>query len=116
MDAVYPGPFDDEPECDLSSVDVLIAEVERQAALLAAVATGGPRIHDVQGLAPSRVLIALPLANGRGYWLIGFLTQTSSHSSQGRTRRILRLAADHRGQLRRRLRAGAVASAGSAGG
>lgn len=48
MDAVYPGPFDDEPERDLSSVDALIAEVERQAALLAAVATGGPRIHDVQ--------------------------------------------------------------------
>ena len=24
---------------------------------------------------------ALPLANGRGYWLIGFLTQTSTHSS-----------------------------------
>jgi hypothetical protein len=24
---------------------------------------------------------ALPLANGRGYWLIGFLTQTSAHSS-----------------------------------
>lgn len=48
MDAVYPGPFDDEPERDLSSVDALIAEVERQAALLAAVATGGPRIYDVQ--------------------------------------------------------------------
>jgi hypothetical protein len=90
---------------------------------------------------------ALPLANGRGYWLIGFLTQTTTHRSPSGLRtaswpdsspvatprpavvhhetdtyittytaldplrsaggtvaqRILRLAADHRGQLARPL-------------
>jgi hypothetical protein len=41
MDAVYPDPFGREPEPDLSTVDALIDEVERQAALLTTVATGG---------------------------------------------------------------------------
>jgi hypothetical protein len=41
MDAVYPDPFGAEPEPDLSTVDALINEVELQAALLTAVATGG---------------------------------------------------------------------------
>jgi hypothetical protein len=40
MDAVYP-PFGGEPEPDLSTVDALIEELELQAALLTAVATGG---------------------------------------------------------------------------
>ncbi len=47
MDGVYPNPFDGEPEPDLSSVAALIDEVDRQAALLTAVATGGPRIETV---------------------------------------------------------------------
>lgn len=49
MDAVYPNPLSGEPAPDLSTVDALIEELERQAALLTAVATGGPRIQDVQG-------------------------------------------------------------------
>lgn len=48
MDDVYPDPFGGEPAPDLSTVDALIVEVERQADLLTAVATGGPRIQDVQ--------------------------------------------------------------------
>jgi hypothetical protein len=39
---------DDAPEPDLSTVDGLIEGLERQARLLIAVATGGPRIEDVQ--------------------------------------------------------------------
>jgi hypothetical protein len=47
MDAVYPPqPFGSEPVPDLSNVDALIEEVERQAALLVAVATQGARIQD----------------------------------------------------------------------
>src|SRR6266571_5428307 len=47
MDAVYPPqPFGSEPAPDLSTVDALIEEVERQAALLVAVATQGARIQD----------------------------------------------------------------------
>jgi len=38
-----------EPEPDLTDVPALVQEVERQAALLISVATGGPRIDDVQG-------------------------------------------------------------------
>jgi hypothetical protein len=38
---VYPDPFDGEPAPDLSTVDALIDELERQAALLTTVATGG---------------------------------------------------------------------------
>jgi hypothetical protein len=48
IDAVYPDSFDDEPAPDLSTVRELINELERQASLLTAVATGGPRIQDVQ--------------------------------------------------------------------
>lgn len=47
MDAVYPDPFGREPEPDLSTVGALIDEFERQAALLTAVATGGPKIESV---------------------------------------------------------------------
>src|SRR5215475_2057685 len=47
MDRVHPNPFG-EPGPDLSTVDALIGELERQAALLTAVATGGPRIDDVK--------------------------------------------------------------------
>ncbi|MGH3304987.1 MAG: hypothetical protein ACRDOK_25625 [Streptosporangiaceae bacterium] len=47
MDAVYRDPFGREPEPDLSTVGALIDEVERQAALLTAVATGGPKIESV---------------------------------------------------------------------
>ncbi len=43
MNAVYPDPFGAEP--DLSTVDALINEVELQAALLTAVATGGEDIR-----------------------------------------------------------------------
>jgi hypothetical protein len=35
---VYPDPFDGEPAPDLSTVDALIDELERQAALLTTVA------------------------------------------------------------------------------
>ena len=45
---MYPGPFGGEPEPDLTNLDALIDELERQAALLTAVATGGPRINDVK--------------------------------------------------------------------
>jgi hypothetical protein len=38
----------DEPEPDLSTVDALIDKLERQAALLSAAATRGPRIDDVK--------------------------------------------------------------------
>jgi hypothetical protein len=48
MDGMYPDPFGVEPEPDLSTVDALIQEVERQAALLTAVATGGPLIENVK--------------------------------------------------------------------
>ena len=49
MDAVYP-PFGGEPEPDLSTVEALIEELELQAALLTAVATGGEdfRLKHVQ--------------------------------------------------------------------
>jgi hypothetical protein len=49
MDAVYP-PFGGEPEPDPSTVDALIEELELQAALLTAVATGGEdfRLKHVQ--------------------------------------------------------------------
>lgn len=47
MDAVYPDPFAVEPEPDVSTVDGLVQELERQAALLTAVATGGPAINNV---------------------------------------------------------------------
>jgi hypothetical protein len=47
MDTMYPDPFGREPEPDLTDLDTLLDEVERQAALLTAVATGGPRIEDV---------------------------------------------------------------------
>ena len=40
---MYPDPFGGEPEPDLTNLDTLIDELERQAALLTAVATGGPR-------------------------------------------------------------------------
>jgi hypothetical protein len=43
-----PDPFGGEPEPGLTSLDALIDELERQAALLTAVATGGSRIDDVQ--------------------------------------------------------------------
>ena len=46
---MYPDPFGGEPEPDLTNLDTLIDELERQAALLTAVATGGPRIDDVKG-------------------------------------------------------------------
>lgn len=39
---------DDAPDPDLSTVDGLIECLERQARLLIAVATGGPRIEKVQ--------------------------------------------------------------------
>jgi hypothetical protein len=45
---VYPDPFAGEPAPDLSTVGALIDELERQASLLTAVATGGPRIEHVQ--------------------------------------------------------------------
>jgi hypothetical protein len=45
---MYSDPFGGEAEPDLSTVDALIDELERQAALLTAVATGGPRIDDVK--------------------------------------------------------------------
>lgn len=45
---MYPDPFGGEPEPDLTNLDALIDELERQAALLIAVATGGPRIDDVK--------------------------------------------------------------------
>jgi hypothetical protein len=45
---MYPDPFGGEPEPDLTDLDALIDELERQAALLTAVATGGPRIDDVK--------------------------------------------------------------------
>lgn len=50
MDGVHPDPFGAEPEPDLSTVDALIDEVELQAALLTAVATGGEdfRLKHVQ--------------------------------------------------------------------
>jgi hypothetical protein len=48
MDAVYPDPFAVEPAPDLYSVGALIDELQRQASLLTAVATGGPRIEHVQ--------------------------------------------------------------------
>ena len=50
IDAVYPNPFGGEPEPDLSTVGALIDELERQAALLTAVATGGAdfRLQQVQ--------------------------------------------------------------------
>jgi hypothetical protein len=48
MDGMYPDPFHVEAEPDVSNVDVLIQELELQAALLTAVATGGPRIDDVK--------------------------------------------------------------------
>lgn len=44
---MYPDPFGGEPEPDLTDLDALIDELERQA-LLTAVATGGPRIDDVK--------------------------------------------------------------------
>ena len=47
MDAVY-SDFGNEPVPDLTDLDALILELERQASLLIAVATGGPRIDDVQ--------------------------------------------------------------------
>jgi hypothetical protein len=43
-----PDPFGGEPEPGLTSLDALIDELERQAALLTAVATVGSRIDDVQ--------------------------------------------------------------------
>jgi hypothetical protein len=46
MDGMYPDPFRVEP--DVSKLDVLIQELELQAALLTTVATGGPRIEDVK--------------------------------------------------------------------
>ena len=48
MDAGYPDPFGGEAAPDLSTIGALIEELERQAALLTAVATGGARIQDVQ--------------------------------------------------------------------
>jgi hypothetical protein len=48
MDPVYPDPFGGEPAPDLSTVGALIDELERQASLLTAVATGGPRIEHMQ--------------------------------------------------------------------
>jgi len=45
---MYPDPFHSEAEPDVSKADVLIQELELQAALLTAVATGGPRIDDVK--------------------------------------------------------------------
>jgi hypothetical protein len=46
MDAVYP-PFGGEPEPDLSTIDALIDELDRQTALLTAVATdGGVDVRD----------------------------------------------------------------------
>jgi hypothetical protein len=48
IDCVYPDPFRTEAEPDVSKIDVLIQELELQAALLTAVATGGPRIDDVK--------------------------------------------------------------------
>jgi hypothetical protein len=47
MDDVDP-PFAGEPVPDLTDLDVLIEEVQRQASLLSAVATGGPRIETVE--------------------------------------------------------------------
>jgi hypothetical protein len=41
-------PNEAEPVPDLSTVGALLDELERQAALLTAVATGGPRLQDVQ--------------------------------------------------------------------
>ena len=48
IDCMYPDPFHSEAEPDVSKADVLIQELELQAALLTAVATGGPRIDDVK--------------------------------------------------------------------
>jgi hypothetical protein len=45
---MYPDPFAGEPAPDLSTVGALIDELERQASLLTAVATGGPRIEYLQ--------------------------------------------------------------------
>ena len=44
---MYSDPFGSEPEPDLTNLSALIDELERQAALLTAVATGGPRIEGV---------------------------------------------------------------------
>jgi hypothetical protein len=44
---MYPDPFGGEPEPDVTDPDSLIDDLERRAALLTAVATGGPRIGDV---------------------------------------------------------------------
>ncbi len=46
MDTVYPDPFGGEPEPDLSTIDALIDEVDQQAALLTAAATGGSDVRD----------------------------------------------------------------------
>jgi hypothetical protein len=45
MEVAYPDPFASEPISDLSDVGALADELERQAALLTAVATDGPRIE-----------------------------------------------------------------------
>ncbi len=47
MEGMYRAPFGGEPEPDVTDLETLIEEVELQAALLTAVATGGPRIEDV---------------------------------------------------------------------
>jgi hypothetical protein len=69
MDAVYPDPpFGGEPEPDLSTLDALIDEVELQAALLTAVATGGEdfRLQRVQRQYTNRRRRLIPALRQRG--------------------------------------------------
>jgi hypothetical protein len=48
MEAVYPDPFVSEPIPNRSDIGALGDELERQAALLTAAATGGARIETVR--------------------------------------------------------------------
>ncbi|MHB8717270.1 MAG: hypothetical protein ACYDAC_00040 [Candidatus Dormibacteria bacterium] len=58
--------FPEEIDADVSTVDGLVQELEKQAALLIAVATGGPRIDAVQAEYQQRRRRLLPALERRG--------------------------------------------------